>query len=152
MIMREPGRRVNITGNVPTVFADTACDTPTYVLPPHGIAGWLAGDAAVLLYDRYDIWRVSPDGSRAERLTRGGEEEITHRLVRLAARDSVIDPRGTVYLSLHGRWTQQRGYARMRIGSAPQRLILEDRGVRGLARADSGSSIRRTTIPRGRTP
>jgi dipeptidyl aminopeptidase/acylaminoacyl peptidase len=131
------GRDTRITANVPAMFADTAYDTPTDVLPPHGIAGWLTGDAAVLLYDRYDIWRVAPDGSRAERLTRGGEDEVAHRLVRLAARDSVIDPRGTHYLSLHGRWTQQRGYARMRIGQPPERLILEDRFVTGLARADS---------------
>jgi dipeptidyl aminopeptidase/acylaminoacyl peptidase len=131
------GRNARITAHVPTVFADTAYDTPTDMLPPFGIAGWLTGDAAVLLYDRYDVWRVTPDGARAERVTRGAEDEVTHRLVRLAPRDSVIDPRGTHYLSLHGRWSQQRGYARMRIGQTPQRLILQDQFVAGLARADS---------------
>lgn len=133
----QTGRSVRITSNVPAVFADTAYDTPTDVLPPHGVAGWLTNDQAVLLYDRHDIWRIAPDGSRAERLTRGAEDEVTHRLLRLAPADSVVDPRRTHYLSLHGRWTQQRGYARMRVGSAPERLVLEDRFITGLARADS---------------
>jgi dipeptidyl aminopeptidase/acylaminoacyl peptidase len=135
------GRSSRITTSVPAAFADTTYDTPTDVLPPHGVAGWLANDAAVLIYDRHDIWRIAPDGSRAERLTRGAEDEVTHRLLRLAERDSVIDPARTYYLSLHGRWTQQRGYARMRMGSAPERLILEDRFITGLARADSADVL-----------
>jgi dipeptidyl aminopeptidase/acylaminoacyl peptidase len=30
-----------------------------------GNAGWLEDDAAVLIYDRYDIWKVDPDGAKA---------------------------------------------------------------------------------------
>jgi dipeptidyl aminopeptidase/acylaminoacyl peptidase len=131
------GRRVNITAALPAVFADTAYDTPTDVLPPHGVAGWLAGDAAVLLNDRYDVWRVAPDGSRGERLTRGEEDEVVHRLVRLDTREPFIDARAPLYFSLYGRWTKQRGYARLRPGRTPERLLLEDRMVTGLARADS---------------
>jgi dipeptidyl aminopeptidase/acylaminoacyl peptidase len=131
------GRNLRITDRAPTAFADTAYDTPTDVLPPHGVAGWLAGDDAVLLYDRHDIWRIAPDGSRAERLTRGAEDEVTHRLVRLTPADSVVNPRRDHYLSLHGHWTQRRGYARVRLGQPARRLILEDAGIWGLARADS---------------
>jgi len=29
---------------------------------PYGSALWLAGDSAILLYDRYDIWKVDPEG------------------------------------------------------------------------------------------
>jgi dipeptidyl aminopeptidase/acylaminoacyl peptidase len=30
-----------------------------------GNAGWLENDEAVLIYDRYDIWQVDPDGAKA---------------------------------------------------------------------------------------
>lgn len=29
---------------------------------PFGIAGWLPGDSALLIYDQYDIWKVDPHG------------------------------------------------------------------------------------------
>jgi len=29
---------------------------------PEGVVGWMEGDRAVLIYDRYDIWSVDPDG------------------------------------------------------------------------------------------
>jgi hypothetical protein len=31
---------------------------------PYDLAGWVAGDAAILLYDRSDIWQVDPTGAR----------------------------------------------------------------------------------------
>ena len=30
---------------------------------PCGIGGWLNDDVAVLIYDRFDIWQVDPDGN-----------------------------------------------------------------------------------------
>ena len=76
----QSSRRVNLTEGVPATFADTLYDTPTDLLPPHGVGGWLQNDGAVLLYDRFDVWRVSPDGSGAMRLTRGAEEDVVHRV------------------------------------------------------------------------
>jgi len=50
---------------------------------PIGLAGWLDDDKAVLIYDRYDIWRVDPDGIRAPvNLTRGYGRR-THTELRL---------------------------------------------------------------------
>ena len=39
--------------------------------------------------------------------------------------------------ALTGEWTKQRGYARMLPGKAPERLLLLDRSVVGLTKADS---------------
>lgn len=46
-----------------------------------GIAGWTANDAALLLYDSYDIWLLRTDGTTAVRLTKGREERIVYRIV-----------------------------------------------------------------------
>lgn len=46
-----------------------------------GIAGWTIDDAALLVYDTYDIWLLKTDGSSAVRLTKGREEKIVYRIV-----------------------------------------------------------------------
>lgn len=41
-------------------------------LPPsYGSAGWTPGDRALVVYDRYDVWLLSPDGAAPVALTRG---------------------------------------------------------------------------------
>ncbi len=54
---------------------------------------------AVLLYDKYDVWRVRPDGSRARRLTRGAEDSVQYRVVRLDRTEDSFDPSEPLYLT-----------------------------------------------------
>lgn len=49
--------------------------------PSYGFGGWSLGDQSVLLYDEYDIWKFSVDGSQIERLTKGLENDIVFRLI-----------------------------------------------------------------------
>ena len=145
------GEQHDLTSGLAAEFADTDYDTPTDVTPAHGFGpgGWLDGDAAVLLYDEHDIWRVAPDGSGGERLTRGAETGITHRLARVTDDDEPgIDPDSRPYLSLYNETTEQRGYGRLTGGWAraaggdlAESLILRDAYVRGLSRADSADVL-----------
>jgi dipeptidyl aminopeptidase/acylaminoacyl peptidase len=135
------GARANLTAELPAAFADTAYDTPTDQLPPHGVGGWLEGDRAALLYDEYDVWRVAPDGSAATRLTQGAAEKVVHRVVDLDREREALDPAAPLYLSLHGEWSEQRGYARILPGRPLERLVLADRLVSSLARADSADVL-----------
>ena len=131
------GKRVPLTAGLPVAFANTEYDTPTDILPPHGVGGWLAGDAAVLLYDRFDVWRISPDGARREKLTDGRAAKLTHRVMRLDFTEPSIDPRKPMYLTLRDENTQAMGYARIAPGAKVERLLLADRALRSLSRADS---------------
>ena len=51
----------------PTSFIDKESDETIKQKPPFGVAGWTKDDAAVLLYDKYDLWEVPADGSKAAR-------------------------------------------------------------------------------------
>ncbi|UCD25491.1 MAG: prolyl oligopeptidase family serine peptidase [Gemmatimonadota bacterium] len=133
----QTGSRANITESLPAAFADTATDTPTDLMPPHRFGGWLEDDAAVLLYDEFDVWRVAPDGSGGERLTAGAEEQVIYRVARLDFESPTIDPDEPIYLSIRGEWSENRGYARLRLGRDPERLIFLDEYVRQLDKADS---------------
>jgi len=53
-----------ITGRIPTaLYIDD--DNPNGLFSAEGMAGWVEDDKAVLIYDRYDIWQVDPDGVQA---------------------------------------------------------------------------------------
>lgn len=51
-------------------------------VPPYGFLGWTKNDDSFLLYDRFDIWEVTPDGKKANRLTHGREKNIQFRLAK----------------------------------------------------------------------
>jgi dipeptidyl aminopeptidase/acylaminoacyl peptidase len=130
---------VNITKNVPTAFVNREADFTIKQKPPFGVAGWTKNDGAVLLYDKFDLWQVAPDGSRATRLTDGAAEQVRHRYVRLNPDEEWIDTDKPVYLSLFGIWTKKSGYARLRPGAASaageEHLLWLDKSVDRLARA-----------------
>jgi dipeptidyl aminopeptidase/acylaminoacyl peptidase len=130
---------VNITKAVPTSFINRESDDTVKQKPPFGVAGWTTNDASVILYDKFDLWQIAPDGSKTTRLTDGAAEQVRHRYVRLDPEQDAIDPAKPLYVSLFGIWSKKSGYGRVRIdGSArPQveRLVWLDKSVARLAKA-----------------
>jgi dipeptidyl aminopeptidase/acylaminoacyl peptidase len=55
--------------------------TSTGTLPPYGSPGWLKNDQLLILFDKYDIWLISADGSKKQRITNGGKDNITFRII-----------------------------------------------------------------------
>jgi dipeptidyl aminopeptidase/acylaminoacyl peptidase len=150
----ESGAVTNITESAPVSFIDWESDQTSKVYPdelqkpPFGSAGWTTDDESILLYDDYDLWAVALDGSGAERLTLGAEEEVRHRLVRLdrefrfgpqatgAREDEWIDLDGPVHFSVYGEWTKRSGYAVRRGNGDVERLVWMDKNVGSLAKAE----------------
>ncbi|MBI3493228.1 MAG: S9 family peptidase [Acidobacteria bacterium] len=64
------GQKTNLTKGLGVKFQSETDDRPEHPTP-YGQAGWTEGDTSVLLYDRYDIWEVHPDGTGARMLTAG---------------------------------------------------------------------------------
>jgi len=127
---------VNITKTVPTSFVDRESDFTIKQKPAFGVAGWTKNDEAVILYDKFDLWKIAADGSRATRLTDGAAEQVRHRYVRLNPDDEWIDTDKPLYLSLFGIWSKKSGYARLLPGaSAVERLVWLDKSVTRLAKA-----------------
>ena len=73
-------RTRDLTGGIAGIsFEDETHDTPSEP-GPYGVGGWTTNDARVLIYDRYDIWEVSPDGFKARMITKGiGTKRIRTR-------------------------------------------------------------------------
>jgi dipeptidyl aminopeptidase/acylaminoacyl peptidase len=128
----------NITKSARTAFVNRESDETIKQKPPFGVAGWTKDDAAVILYDKYDLWSVAPDGSRATQLTDGAKDEVRHRYVRLSPDEESIAAEKPVYVSLYGEWTKKSGYARLNIGganAAEEHVIWMDKNIERLAKA-----------------
>ncbi|HEY1947866.1 MAG TPA: hypothetical protein VGG97_12710, partial [Bryobacteraceae bacterium] len=77
------GQPVNLTAKLGQKFGREDFDSPTRP-PAYGLAGWTKDGQYVLIYDRYDIWQLRPDGSTAVDLTQGQgrKNHLQFRLVR----------------------------------------------------------------------
>ncbi|MEQ8523599.1 prolyl oligopeptidase family serine peptidase [Gracilimonas sp.] len=70
----ETGTSRNITSNLDVPFYNEDHDYPSRV-PDYGVAGWIEGDRAVMIYDKYDIWRFPTDFSDPTNITDGAGRE-----------------------------------------------------------------------------
>ncbi len=56
------GKTINATIDINVPLYDEDDDHPDDP-PPHGVMGWHANDAAMYVYDKFDIWKVDPTGT-----------------------------------------------------------------------------------------
>ena len=134
----DTGQRATITAELAATFANQQYDTPTDLLPPYGVGGWIENDESVLLYDRFDVWRVDPRGDGGTRLTAGADQQVIHRILDLAPEeDEWLTSEESIYFALRSELTEQRGFARLKPGAAQaERLRLEDRLLSRLQKAE----------------
>jgi dipeptidyl aminopeptidase/acylaminoacyl peptidase len=104
-------------------------DTPSHP-QSYGTAGWTAGDEALLIYDRFDIWRFSPvAASPPVNLTRNGRATaVTYRDVALDREETYIDAGKPRLLLGFNHTTKGYGYyeANLAKPDAPATLIAGD--------------------------
>ncbi|HSK62413.1 MAG TPA: prolyl oligopeptidase family serine peptidase, partial [Pyrinomonadaceae bacterium] len=121
------GSVTNLTKNLKVSFFNEQHDSPS-IPGSYGVAGWTKDDTDVLIYDRYDIWQLAPDGSRAKNLTDGvgRQEKTTLRYVRLDPRERSIDPDKPMLLSAEHQETRDSGFYRDKVNSdaLPQKLLM----------------------------
>jgi len=122
------GKVVNLTNGLGPNFWQENNDTPS-TPGSYGNGGWTKDEKYVLLYDRYDIWQVAPDGSGAKNLTDGAgrKDKIIFRLVNIRTdpNERWIDPQQPLLLSAENEWTRDTGFYRDKFeGGAPQKLFM----------------------------
>jgi dipeptidyl aminopeptidase/acylaminoacyl peptidase len=122
------GKTVNLTSGLGVKFFNEDTDTPS-TPGAYGNGGWTKDGKWVLLYDRYDIWKVAPDGSGAKNITAGygRSHEIRLRSVRTEAdsRERWIDPAKPLFLQAENLKTMDTGFFRGSLdGGEPKQLIM----------------------------
>jgi dipeptidyl aminopeptidase/acylaminoacyl peptidase len=121
------GARVNLTEKLRLNFWREDHDTPN--LPPaYGTAGWTSDDRSVLVYDKYDIWEIRPDGSGAHMVT-GGEgrkQQIVFRYRGLEPDQRAIPDDKPLLLAANEDRTEDSGFYRATLNGAsvPEKIIM----------------------------
>src|SRR5829696_6588989 len=138
------GARVNLTEKVPAKFQQ---ENNTPDLPgAYGSGGWTADDKSVLLYDKYDIWEVKPDGSGA-RLVTGGEgrkQDLVFRYRPLDPDEQFVPANKPLLLSTVNDRTRASGYYRLAsltTSAAPEKVVMLDKSFGALTKAKHADTV-----------
>jgi dipeptidyl aminopeptidase/acylaminoacyl peptidase len=96
------GNTYNLTEKLNVAFFDVDNDVPA---PPrsYGLAGWIAGDSAVMVYDKYDLWRFNthnPETFVCVTALDGRFNDITCRIVNTDKDRVYYQPRERVFMHL----------------------------------------------------
>ncbi len=132
------GDTLNLTEGIGVPMADEDHDYPNPA-PGYGVAGWLEDDAAVLLYDKYDIWVAPTDGEEPWRLTdgRGRAETRVFRIVDTDDEDDAFEDGEELLLSSYHDLRKNHGFYRAEIGErGVTRLLEEEKRFSFVARAE----------------
>ena len=118
-------RKIQLT--TPQTFPawDEDNDVPNYP-SPHGMAGWTKDDAALLIYDRYDIWSFDPEGKKAPvKLTKNGREnKVTYRRIVLDREQMDIDLKEPMLMTGFNEVDKSTGVYRARLSSPAAPALL----------------------------
>ncbi len=137
-------KAVNLTGALKVSFQDETWDTPNQP-SPYGSAGWTEADKSVLLYDRYDIWEVRPDGTGARMLTRGmgREQKLSFRYQRLDPEETAIPAGKPLLLNTTDDRTKASGFYRVGLAgsSPPEKILMADKLFGGVIKAKKADVI-----------
>ena len=139
----ENGTTRNLTENLSVPFADEDHDYPSSV-PGYGLGGWTAGDEAVLIYDKYDIWLVPTDGGAPYNMT-AGEGRTDNRIFRIVQTDpdqDYFENGEEVLLSSYHDKRKNYGFYSARIGGVGiTELLEEDKRFNFIAKAEDAGVL-----------
>ncbi|MEN6311436.1 MAG: prolyl oligopeptidase family serine peptidase, partial [Acidobacteriota bacterium] len=132
------GKMFPLTASLGTSLVDETWDRPGEA-EPYGTGGWTDGDASVLVYDRYDIWEIAPDGTRARTITNGvgRRDKIVFRYVNLDPDRKTVPVKEPLILTATDDTTKASGVFRVTLAAAggPVKAAMFDKQFGGLRKA-----------------
>ncbi|MEJ2540657.1 MAG: prolyl oligopeptidase family serine peptidase [Gemmatimonadota bacterium] len=138
------GTTRDVTSRLPVPMADEDHDYPN---PPsgYGVAGWMEGDAAVLLYDKYDLWTVPTEAGQEPWSVTGQEGRSGHRVFRVVELDEDRETWSegeALLLSSYHDLEKNFGFYRARTDRpGVERLLEEEKRFEFVARAENADQL-----------
>jgi hypothetical protein len=134
----ESGATRNLTHDMSVSFADEDHDYPN-ARAGYGMGGWVDGQRAVLIHDKYDVWQFPTGGGEPINLTRG-EGRATrkiYRVLRVDDEQKSFPSSSTVYLTSFDEDRKNFGFYRTRVDRGGlERLLEDDKKFTFLAKAE----------------
>lgn len=128
------GRKTNLSAGLGVKFFNEEWDSPSEA-PAYGMMGWTKEYDAILVRDRYDVWKLPLKGGKPVNLTKVGRESgIEFRILPQPKdeEDEADDRKGVdlskpLLLAAENVRTLDTGFYRLEPGSSPKKLIMEPR-------------------------
>jgi len=134
---------LNLTEKLDVPFYDEDNDRPQNA-SSYRISGWIKEDKAVLLYDKFDIWRFSTKDGQAVNLT-GGEgrkNQLTFRTLQLDSDLSFFEDNERLYLSSYSNLEKNFGFYSCRADrSGVEKLLEENKRFGFLSKAKNADTV-----------
>ncbi|PTY08411.1 hypothetical protein DB347_02175 [Opitutaceae bacterium EW11] len=146
---RRDGSVTCLTSSLPHPLFNELSDEPE-AKPAYGSAGWTRDGDSFLVYDRFDVWQVFPDGRTPRNITAGygRASQIQLRVVALEPIEAGddkrgIDPSQPLFLRGESMETRATGFFRTEFGSdkAPQQLLWAARNYQYVGRAQNADLL-----------
>jgi dienelactone hydrolase len=139
-----PDRRV-VTKDLPYPIWDELNDVPSPA-GSYGVAGWTPDDARVLVYDRYDIWAIDPEGkAKPVCVTNGyGRLRATElRYVPTEREATHIDPSKPMLLRAMEENSKDSGFFWDGFGptESPRRIVMAPKRFTNPVQAEEGKTV-----------
>ncbi|MGV8815783.1 MAG: YqiA/YcfP family alpha/beta fold hydrolase [Gelidibacter sp.] len=134
-------KTVNLTHDMKASFENKESDRAGDVFP-YGSPGWTSDDKSIILYDKFDIWQLSPDGHLKKRITKGRENKIQYRInkdyrrnsyyfltVNVSFSSSPFNLEKGVILEMYDPKSHASGYALWKAQDSIKTLLFENRKI-----------------------
>jgi dipeptidyl aminopeptidase/acylaminoacyl peptidase len=138
------GARVNLTAKIAAKFQQ---ENNTPDLPgPYGTGGWTADDKSVLLYDKFDIWEVKPDGSGARMVTdgEGRKQDLIFRYRAMDPEERVVPANKPLLLTTVNDRTRATGLYRvasLATAATPEKVVMLDKAFGPVTKAQKADTV-----------
>ena len=113
---RKTNKTINLSNTLNNNFANEDHDRPSKV-PGYGIAGWLADDKGVLVYDKFDIWLLRLKQKNAKCLTcdLGRPNALQFRVVDLDEEQDFFNKDETLLLTSYNDERKNYGFYQLNL-------------------------------------
>lgn len=133
-----------LTEDLPVSFAIDNNDYPEDTRS-WGSMGWTAQDRYLLLYDKYDVWKVDPrmeEGPVCLTQSYGRDQGVRLRYARTDREEDYPDLSKTVYFEAFHYLNKQQGYYRVNLENGTlDRLVMGDYALRLLSRPKGADKL-----------
>ena len=94
----------------------------------YGIVKWMKNDKYVLIYDKYDVWKVDPDGKeKSVVITSGRKNKTEYRYVTVENDEKFISPDQKMYFRLFNETDKSSGIGLLDLKSNQSQTVFNDK-------------------------
>ncbi|WP_133408571.1 S9 family peptidase [Parashewanella tropica] len=134
--------KTNVSKGLKVGFANEDHDYPSNP-PGYGFGPWIDGEKAVLVYDKYDVWRLDIANGKMTKLTNGRKQGVQFRVTGLPKSDvpTWLKSDEKVLLKGYNDRTKSDDFYRLNLAGGTEQLSAEPVKLKVLARSKDAKTL-----------